>query len=108
MNKQIHKIDNQFSSQEKALIILRGVAIIRLISIIITFIFWFSLIVSILLLNLFGLIPFDYFYQFLKINQVLGIIGITPFLLTILSWRLIEKICSFFIRKYTMKHIIKK
>ena len=101
MNKQVFKTDNY----EKALLIIRGVAIIRLISIVIAFLFWFSVTTLVLLLNLFGIFPFDILRQLLEINQVLSIIGLSPLLLTILSWRLIEKLCSFYIQKYTIKHI---
>jgi len=100
------KISPVLSPKGKAMLILRGVAIIRLISIIITFVFWFSLIVSILFLYVLKMIDLSYLEQFLKITQVLGIFGLSPFLLTVLSWRLVEKLCSFYIRKYIAKYLV--
>lgn len=75
-------------------------ALIRIVSIIITFLFWFSLAMFFLALQLLHVLSLD---RLLQLNLVLTTIGISPVLLTVLTWRGIEWTCSFYIRKYIAK-----
>ena len=89
---------------ETAFLLIQQHALIRLISIIITFLFWFLISFFILILFLFDLLLPG---QLLQIHQVLSIFGLSPVLLTLLSWRMIERMCSAYIRKYVSKHLQK-
>ena len=90
------------SSLETAFLLSQQHALIRIVSIIITFLFWFSISMFILVLHLLELI---FLTHILQLNLVLGIFGISPILLTFLTWRLLEKGCSFYISKYTQSHV---
>lgn len=78
--------------------------LIRLVSIIITFIFWFFIAVIIFSLHLLGFVHVDQLFQ--KLSTVVGTLGISPLLLTVLTWRKIEKLCSLFLKTYVSTHLI--
>src|SRR4030042_2396205 len=78
----------------------------RLISIVITFIFWFFIAIMLIALHLLGLFHVDRI--FLKFSTVVGILGLSPLLLTTLTWRIIEKLCASFLKSYKSSHLIKR
>jgi len=81
-------------------------ALIRLISIMLTFQFFLCL--SLLLLGA-SLLKFHLSFDPLEhIGLVLSIFGLSPFALTVLVWRGAERICSAYIRKYISKNLNKE
>ena len=77
----------------------------RLISIIITFIFWFFISIVLISLQLLGIIQVDKIL--LKLSTVLSMLGLSPLLMTILTWRRVEKLCSLFLKSYKSSHLLK-
>lgn len=73
-------------------------AIIRLLSLLITFIFWVTVVLFAAFLKLFGVISLD-FWDLLNLIKALSIFGITPLCLTALSWRFFERYCLWFVRR---------
>ena len=92
-----------WKSYETAYLATQQQALIRMISIIITFLFWFSIVILILVFQLLHVLSLD---KLLQLNLALTTIGISPILLTVLSWRGFEWLCSFCIRKYIEKYLI--
>gem|GEM_PF-4078655 len=77
----------------------------RLVSIIIAFMFWFFISVSLMSCQLLGLIHVD--SLFLKLSTVLSLLGLSPLLLTTLTWKIFEKLCSLFLKSYKSHYLIK-
>ena len=95
--------DSHYSSYETAFLASAVTGLIRLISIITTFFLWLCLSVSLLVCLRSTLISLA---QLSQLNHVLGIFGLSPVLLTVFSWRIIEKIYSYYLQKYADKHTI--
>lgn len=92
----MNKNDNLFNSHEVASLMSAIHGLIILISILSTFIFWFCLSVLVLIfLNLKDTIGY---------LQALGIFGLSPVALTVFSWRIVLKIISSYLQKYTDEH----
>lgn len=99
------KNKNVLHSYETAFLLAGMHGLVRLLAIISTFFFWFfvsGLILAFLRLNLVSL------DQLLLLNQALGIFGLSPILLTVLSWRIIEKIYAYYLTRYAKKHVKNK
>lgn len=93
------------SSHETALILTQQQAIIRILAFTFTYLFWLSLSLAALFLKLFDVIEMGFFQQLPKWFQVLSLIGVTPFVLAISTWKLFSWICSFYITRYRKKHM---
>ena len=78
----------------------------RLISIVITFIFWFFIAVMLISLHFLGVFHVHQIY--LKFSTVVGMLGISPLLLTILTWKIIEKMCSLFLKSYLSSYLLRE
>ncbi len=89
-------------SYESAYLLCQQGALVRLASIIITFQVFLCLSLLALVLGLLNLMPMGPLSQ---LNLALSIFGLSPFALTVLAWRGVEKICSAYIRKYVSKHL---
>lgn len=89
------------SSYEIAFLLSGQHGLTRQIAIITTFFFWFclsALALVFLRLNLISLA------QLSQMNQALAIVGLSPLLLTVFSWRIIEKIYSYYLTWYANKY----
>lgn len=95
-NKTIH-----VNSYEIGYLLTQQHALIRLVSIILTFQFFLCLSLLLLGASLLKILPFA---PLEHIGLVLSIFGLSPFGLTVLAWRGIEKLCSFYIRRYIDKN----
>jgi hypothetical protein len=81
--------------------------LMRLCSFIISFLVWQFLFLLALFLVLFGVISFDILASHISpFAQALGLIGITPLLLAILTWKLVEDIVAAYIHSYKKKYLI--
>ena len=89
-------------SKETAYLLAQQHAIIRLISMTMTFLFWFSISILIIVREGHRVISFG---PLSKLNQFLSIFGLSPLLLTLLTWRGIDRICSLYIKKYISSHL---
>ncbi len=97
----MNKDDNLFNSYDTAFLVSAVSGLIRLISIITTFFIWLCLSVFLLVFLRLKMISLD---QLSGLNQVLGVFGLSPVLLTVFSWRIIEKIYSYYLQKYADNH----
>lgn len=93
-------IDNQMSSLETAQLMSTCNGLIRLVSIISAFFFWFfvSLLVVVLALH-YG--KFSGIYSLLR---GIGIFGLSPVALAFLTWRIVEFSFSMYLQKYVLEH----
>ena len=81
--------------------------LIRLVSIILSFLLWQGVIIAVLFLLAFDILDITGLKLFgSRIMAVAAIIGIAPALLPILSWRLFEFLAAWFITHYRRKHLI--
>lgn len=97
----MNKKDNYVSSYEIGFLLSTIHGLIRLLAVITTFFFWLCLSALALVFLRLNLISLG---QLSLLNQVLGIVGLSPILLTVLSWRIIEKIYSYCLTRYANKH----
>jgi hypothetical protein len=97
----MNKKDNYVSSYEIGFLLSTIHGLIRLLAIITTFFFWLCLSALALVFLRLNLISLG---QLSLLHQVLGIVGLSPILLTVLSWRIIEKIYSYYLTHYANKH----
>jgi len=98
MDSKTHK----WNSYENAYLATQQHAIIRLISIILTYQFFLCLSLLLLGASLLNYLPFD---PLERIGLVLSIFGLSPFALTLLVWKQFEKLCSLYIQKYIAKFL---
>ena len=92
--------DNMFSSYETAFMMSTIHGLIRVLSILITFLFWFFLALAVVILQpqMLSLSKLS------ALTQGLGIVGLSPVLMTTLSWKMIEKTLAFYLQKYADNH----
>jgi hypothetical protein len=89
-------------SAENAILLTKLHGIIRLISFLSAFIFWYVTLSIIYFLISIDIIPF---VELSKLVLVVITVGLSPFLLTILTWRLCENCCVLFLDYYQKKHL---
>ncbi|TVL96657.1 MAG: hypothetical protein CV087_23475 [Candidatus Brocadia sp. WS118] len=81
-------------------------AILKIVVILTTFMFWFAVASIALFLVLFQVIPFPLFEQLPQLFQILSLIGVSPLLLTALSYRFFAFVLERFIKSYREKHFV--
>lgn len=97
----MNKKNNYVSSYEIAFLLSSLHGLIRLLAIITTFFFWLCIVI---LAYWFLRLSFVSWQQLYSVSQVLALIGVSPVLLTVFSWRIIEKIYSYYLTWYANKH----
>jgi hypothetical protein len=90
------------TKMEMALMIAEIHAMRKLFAIMFAFLFWFFLSIFLAILCLAKIIRLE---QFLSVRQYLSILGISPFLLTISSYRLVEKWLDEYVRRFLKSHV---
>jgi len=95
--------NNYVSSYEIAFLLSTIHGLIRLLAIITAFFFWLCIVA---LAWWFLRLSFVSWQQLYSVSQVLALIGVSPVLLTVFSWRIIEKIYSYYLKKYADKHTV--
>ena len=94
-------------SEEKIAILAVGQgATNRLVAILATLVFWQTISFLLIALVCLGVIPRTIFHEYISnIALVLSIFGVSPFLLSVLSWRTSEKLLCRFLSYYQSQHL---
>jgi len=79
----------------------------RAVSVIIAYLFWLLIFLLVLLFELKGVIvPPRFWDQLYTWLQVGSLIGLSPILFAVLTWKIVEKTLLHLIKRYKKKHII--
>ena len=89
--------NNYLNSYESAFLLSSIHGLIRLIAIISTFFFW-------LCVSVVAWLCLPSWHELYSWLQGIGLIGLSPVLLTVVSWRIIEKEYSYYLTSYANKH----
>ncbi len=76
-------------------------ALIRVMSVLIAFLFWFSAAMGIFVLYYMRILPAQ---RLLSLGQMYTVIGVSPFALAAASWKILEKLLHAYIRRYVEKY----
>ena len=90
------------SSPEVAVVFAKQLAMIRVISMSVAFLFWCFISLLMLVLYLHNIISIPALSQSLQVGSLLGL---TPIVLAVVVWRVVEKAFCIYILAYARKHI---
>ena len=93
--------NNYLNSYETAFLFSSIHGLIRLIAIVSAFFFW-------LCMSVLAWLSLSSWHELYSYLQVLGLVGLSPVLLTVISWRIIEKGYSYYLQRYAEKHTVSK
>ncbi len=81
-------------------------AIVTLISILATFVFWFAVATTVVALAAFDVLPIQ-MVKFARSGYgLLALFGISPILLTTVTWKVMSWMCFRFVGKHVQKHFV--
>ena len=80
----------------------RGDALTQILCVLITALFWFAVSFLFVILHLMHALPFDLLST---LYQAASFLGLSPVLLTVLSWRGVEKLLYLYINYYVKTHV---